>query len=308
MVNGFKTGKLNNHNAHWSVGQCNEVSDFIEKCKLPSEILRPARGLGDLAHWKGIEYQTFLLYISIVVVKKYFNDPKIFAHFLLYYCSVVICLRHDQCQSNYDVAEAMFNDFLTNFKTLYGIDHFSSNLHNLCHVVDNVRKFGPLDTFSAYPFESKLFFIKNLLRQGNEPLSQMANRISELQNEGVLTKFKKKQLSAIEFKMVMKTIDESDASLMSFLKAQRAALYVDVIFPNFKLSSNKDKDRWILSKKFEVIHVKYIIKPPENQSNVFFYGSVLKNASNYFEYPIRSSELNIYESDCELSAPTFFSL
>lgn len=172
------------------------------------------RGLSEIAHWKATEYKSFLLYISIVVVKKFFTDQKIFHHFLSYYCAVVICSRHDQCQENYDVAEKMLKDFLINFKALYGIDHFSSNLHNLCHLVDDVRKFGPLDTISAYPFESKLYFIKRLLRTGKQPLNQVANRISELQEVGLLNELTKKKSVPFEFKKEIKNCDSSDASLV----------------------------------------------------------------------------------------------
>lgn len=307
-MHGFKSGNLTNHRAHWSVHQCNEVSAFLEKVKLPSEVDRKLRGLNELPHWKGIEYQSFLLYPSIVVVKKFFTDPKIFNHFLLYYCSIVICSRNDQCSSaNYDVAQCMMNDFLINFKALYGIDHFSSNLHNLTHLVDDVRRFGPLHTISAYPFESKLFLIKRMVRSGNMPLSQIANRVSEFQQVGILNAAMKKSSNSVAFKKELKNVDGSDASLLLFLESQNAVIYAEAIFPYFKLSAVDDKNRWFLSKSSEVVCIKYIIKTSANTGNVFFYASSLRIQSNYFEFPIRSSELNIYQSDCKTKEPTFFS-
>lgn len=36
-----------------------------------------------------------------------------------------------------------------------------------------------LQTYNAYKFENKLYLIKNLLRQGNKPLSQIAKRLKE---------------------------------------------------------------------------------------------------------------------------------
>lgn len=302
MLNGFKHGTLNNHKARWSISQCNEVTTFLEKCKLPSEINRPVRGLDELPHWKATEYRSFLLYLSIVVVKKFFTDRKIFQHYLLYYCAVVICTRRDQCQANYNVAEKMFLDFLINFKALYGIDHFSSNLHNLCHLVDDVRKFGPLDTMSAYPFESKLFFIKRLLRNGKLPLSQVAKRISELLNIS-----RKRKTAPFEFKYETKNFDLTDASLLTFLNEQNAKIYSEVDFPNFKFNADTEKDRWFLSNTKQVVCVKYIIKTSQNDSNFYLYGSSLKTVTDYFDYPVRSSELYIYESDCVTNSGNFFS-
>lgn len=39
--------------------------------------------------------------------------------------------------------------------------------------------FGILQSFNAYPFENKLYLIKNMLRTGNKPLSQIAKRLGE---------------------------------------------------------------------------------------------------------------------------------
>lgn len=47
-------------------------------------------------------------------------------------------------------------------------------------MIDEVKTFGPLSTFSSYPFESRLYQIKNLLRNGTAPLAQVAKRISEI--------------------------------------------------------------------------------------------------------------------------------
>ncbi|EFN61780.1 hypothetical protein EAG_08143, partial [Camponotus floridanus] len=45
----------------------------------------------------------------------------------------------------------------------------SSNVHNLCYLVDEVKSFD-LSTFNTYPFENCLQKIKKLLRTGNKPL------------------------------------------------------------------------------------------------------------------------------------------
>lgn len=307
MITGWKTGNLNNNRARWSVNQCNEVSAFLENCKLPSEIHRKMRGLNELAFWKGTEYRSFLLYPGIVLVKKFFDDPKIWQHFLLFYCAVVICTRNDQPSEHLNIAESMFKDFLINFKTLYGIDHFSSNLHNICHVVDDVRKFGPLNTFSAYPFESKLYLIKRLLRNGNLPLSQVSRRISELQKINILNIVSPKDMNNFELKKELKNFHITDQSLLSFLKKERSTLYSQINLLQYLLSTDDDKNRWFLSKTLKIISLKYIIKT-QNSNNVYLYGSELASSTDYFQYPLCSSELNIYESNLIKNPPKFFRL
>lgn len=76
----------------------------------------------------------------------------------------------------------MIKDYIEQYIDLYGIDSISSNVHNLCHLIKDVERFGVLPKISAYPFENMLQFMKNLIRHGNRPLSQAANRLSELVN------------------------------------------------------------------------------------------------------------------------------
>lgn len=77
------------------------------------------------------------------------------------------------------VAENMLKSFLEHFKVLYGSYYCVSNIHNLCHLVEEVRRFGPLISFSSYPFESKLHNLKMKLRTGTLPLSQTGKRLLE---------------------------------------------------------------------------------------------------------------------------------
>lgn len=55
-------------------------------------------------------------------------------------------------------------------------------------MVNDVKQFGALDSYSAFPFESKLGQIKRLLRCGNSPLKQVARRIMELSAINVQSK------------------------------------------------------------------------------------------------------------------------
>ena len=49
----------------------------------------------------------------------------------------------------------------------------------LSHIVDDCRRLGPLDSFSAFPFENLLGQIKRKIRSSHLPLAQITRRISE---------------------------------------------------------------------------------------------------------------------------------
>jgi len=52
-------------------------------------------------------------------------------------------------------------------------------VHNLIHLSDDAKQLGPLDSFSAFPFENHLYSLKKLLRKYEKPLSQVHRRIME---------------------------------------------------------------------------------------------------------------------------------
>lgn len=54
------------------------------------------------------------------------------------------------------------------------------NVHMRCHLTDDARKYGALDSVSAFPFETFLGTLKRLVRSPNKTLQQIHRRMSEL--------------------------------------------------------------------------------------------------------------------------------
>ncbi len=53
-------------------------------------------------------------------------------------------------------------------------------MHSIMHICDDVRTYGPLYKFSAFPFENALGCLKRLIRSGKLPLQQICCRLSEM--------------------------------------------------------------------------------------------------------------------------------
>ncbi|KAG1663595.1 hypothetical protein GQR58_020325 [Nymphon striatum] len=69
--------------------------------------------------------------------------------------------------------------FVSDFAKLYGNDKIVYNVHGLLHLSKDVEKFGPLDNYSAFNFESFLGRLKRLVRKPNYPIQQVIRRLSE---------------------------------------------------------------------------------------------------------------------------------
>ncbi|VDP28686.1 unnamed protein product [Schistosoma margrebowiei] len=70
-------------------------------------------------------------------------------------------------------------NFMNEYEWCYGCEHLVYNVHLLQHLPDDVRAHGPLDSFSAFPFESYMRQIKDSVRSGFAVAKQAAQRYAE---------------------------------------------------------------------------------------------------------------------------------
>lgn len=164
----------------FSKTQTDLISQMLRDCNITRlcDIQRQIRTLKCLKFWKGSEYRIFSLYLGPIVLKN-FLPSQAYDHFLTFSAAITIlsCKHYPQYLA---VTEGLLNDYIQQFIVIYGIDSISSNVHNLCHVVEDVKKFGPLPGISSYPFKTCLDNMKMLIRSGHLPLSQISRRIIQL--------------------------------------------------------------------------------------------------------------------------------
>lgn len=141
------------------------------------EFARKPRGLHDISYWKATELRLFMLYIGIIVLKNVL-PTKLYKHFMKLHIALRLLCTQNTDQINF--AETLLKQFVASFGTLYGNEFISHNVHGLIHMSDDVRNLGPVDTYSAFPFENHLGQMKKLIRKGEKPLEQLSNRYAEI--------------------------------------------------------------------------------------------------------------------------------
>uniref|UniRef100_T1H418 Uncharacterized protein n=1 Tax=Megaselia scalaris TaxID=36166 RepID=T1H418_MEGSC len=156
-----------------------EDVDMIDLAQMtkPTEFHRAIRSLEYLSFYKGTEFRNFLLYHGLVALKANVDD-EIYENFKDLHCAITICLTNKH-RKYVPAAKLIFEKYFRDFKKIYGKCMVSYNIHQTLHLADYVIKYGPLENYSAFEYESKLGIIGNLICSGNNPLEQGANRIIE---------------------------------------------------------------------------------------------------------------------------------
>nr|XP_050042572.1 uncharacterized protein LOC126539779 [Dermacentor andersoni] len=207
----------------------------------PTYFQRKPRGTEELVGWKATQFRTYLLYVGPLVLKPLL-PPSHYKHFLMFHVAIRI-LASPQCYCEYnDFAKDVLRYFVQEFSELYGRNQLVYNVHSLIHLADQCRDHGPLDQFSAFPFESYLGRMKKLLRSSNKPLSQLSRRISEL-----------KHSTKNQLEQKLQHVKPGDC----FLIDSAPVVVLEIMGDHFK-------------------------------------GGILPNAWDFFNLPLKSSQLNIW--------------
>lgn len=162
-----------------SVARISERLVEIGKCFTPKEFARKPRSLKYYKFWKGTEFRCFILYIGPAVLKGILHS-HLYLHFLTLHIAVYI-LASDLGQVDVwrNYANELLHCFVENIDEYYHKELLTYNVHNLLHIANDVRKFGPLDAFSAFPFENFMKQIKRMVHAQHLPLQQVAKRLGE---------------------------------------------------------------------------------------------------------------------------------
>lgn len=273
---GWTSGSYN-FQTKWSAREIQDVSRKLMEVKTttPSEIHQGRmRELDTLHFWKAAEFKNFLLYFGPVVLKEHLSF-EVYQHFLTLFCATTICYS-DEYASYRHIAAKLFIDYIEKYAEIYGRDSVSSNIHNLCHIVNDVSRFGSLPSLSAYPFESMLFRIKNLLRKGDKPLEQVAKRIQEMSHLNFIDCKSEQGYPIVKNEILLETGEKVFTTVK--------------INENYQLSKHI-KNKWFLTTDNNIVEMKFA---SFDQGNIQIAGKSIKNKCNFFERPFNSSRINIF--------------
>lgn len=247
----------------------------------PKEFNRKPRGLHELNMWKATEYRQFLLYLGPTLLTPWL-PKKIYKHFLLLHASIFILSRDNISEEDLVQAEYMLRQFVISSisKDLYGKSFLIYNVHNLLHLVDDVRRHGPLHKFSAFPFENKLASLKRAIRGKNKPLQQLVNRTLEKTetDSNNCNKFITKDGP------ILKSVHSGPCLSLIGIQYKMIRWHGTVL-------SLKEGDNIVITSKNDVIK---IINFVHTSSGIFLIGKRFQESKDLYSTPCKSSNFHIY--------------
>ncbi|KAM0725808.1 hypothetical protein ACS0PU_008536 [Formica fusca] len=163
----------------------------IAKKFCPKEFARKPINATKHRTFKATEHRQILLYTGPVIFCGLINEAM-YLHFLLLHSAIRILVDVVSCRNAAAInkAEIMLKIFVRRASEHYGIEFLSYNIHGLLHLANDVRNYGPLDSFSAFPYENNMTYFRKMCRKPNQHLQQIANRRYEekrLQNKFVIS-------------------------------------------------------------------------------------------------------------------------
>ncbi|XP_055588011.1 uncharacterized protein LOC129740380 [Uranotaenia lowii] len=168
------------HAYKFSTEQKAEVNRRLKwiKPQLCSDFQRKPRTIEEFSRFKATEFRQLLLYTGPLIFKNVMDEP-FYGHFLKLSVAIRILCHPVLYIANNDVASNLLEAFAIEFIQLYGVSYFVHNFHVITHLAKDALDHGPLDDFSAFPFESYLQQMLKSIKDAPNPLLQFKNRLGE---------------------------------------------------------------------------------------------------------------------------------
>lgn len=164
--------------AHYLGNRKEALDARLKQCKPPTELSRTPQPISKRQFWNASDHRHFLVYYAVFVFRDIL-PRQYYKHFcLLVYVSQKLLsekIRRDEL----DELELSLKKVVLQIPELYGGAHACTfNVHQCTHIVECVRKWGPLWAHSAFNFESNNRFIGSMRLGTQHVVKQICSRYS----------------------------------------------------------------------------------------------------------------------------------
>ena len=138
----------------WYCGNHVTLADSkLLQIKPPLTITRTPRSIEQhRSYWKASEYRNWLLFYSLPVMFSIL-PMEYLAHHMLLVEAIHTLLKSSIISSQLNKTEKLLQHYCFKFQHYYSERYMTANVHQLLHLPEIVKKFGPLYVYSCFPFE-----------------------------------------------------------------------------------------------------------------------------------------------------------
>ncbi|OXU17594.1 hypothetical protein TSAR_016455 [Trichomalopsis sarcophagae] len=258
------------------------------KMYCPKDFARKPINIEKHGKFKATEQRQLLLYSGPIIFNGLVNDA-VYSHFLLLHTAIRI-LVDPQCMTpNYiDFAQNCINLFNETSSDVYGIEFLSYNVHALLHLPDDVRSFGPLDSYSAFPYENNMTYCRKMCRKPSQHLQQIANRDAENCHTQRKVTVDPSMLKFIGKHRKGPTPPIDDCNYVQYSKVLTGSIYLSIL----------KQDNAIVLRNGSIAIIQNII---ERANDCYLLLKKFTKIDNFFDLPCRSSIIGVYV--CSILSP-----
>lgn len=163
-----------------------KLNSFLDSIKLPVEARRSARKLTEVGQWKGREFENFILYTSIPLLRTTLR-PRYLQHWMKFVQAMHFLLQEEATESEFKKAEDLLLEFGREVANLYPDRYLTYNLHIVTwHLVQNCRRWGPAWCINGYSFEAGNKLLKGQIHANLGVASQVCRAQSHFKSLEIL--------------------------------------------------------------------------------------------------------------------------
>ncbi|OXU20566.1 hypothetical protein TSAR_009118 [Trichomalopsis sarcophagae] len=116
----------------------------------PLEFARLSETLKYLEDFKATQHRQFLLYFGLVATNGIVSE-NVYIHYLLLSTAIRCLSLENPPITHLSFARLPLKYFIEDAELIYDLNFLSYNIHNLCHLVDDVEMYGSLESYAAWP-------------------------------------------------------------------------------------------------------------------------------------------------------------
>ena len=120
-------------------------------------------------------FRLFLNYAGPIILQNVLSKEYL-EHFNTFNCAIRILSDPTKYLKYNDYVKKLLIYFVCKFKSLYRENFATWNVHNIVHLGDDSKEFGPLDEYGALDIECFVQDIKRMIRKTGQQLQQINRR------------------------------------------------------------------------------------------------------------------------------------